>query len=56
MSPSDGARKLLDRWILGEPEGEPEEEKSEAEEWLEADAADAYGDERWIQERDEAPK
>lgn len=46
----------MDRWIQGEPEWEPDEERSEAEAWLEADAADAYWDERWIQEREEAPR
>lgn len=46
----------MDRWILGDPEGPREEEKSEAEEWLEANAADAEGDERWIQERERSKK
>ena len=61
MSLSDAARKLMDRWIVGDfysphPEDAEPEPKSEAEEWYEYNQADAEGDEKWIQEREEREK
>lgn len=56
MSLTDAARKLMDRWIVGDPGDEQPEPKSEAEEWYEYNQADAEGDEKWIQEREEKEK
>jgi len=39
MNLPDKVLRGMDRWIQGEPEWEPDEERSEAEAWLEADAA-----------------